>query len=93
VSLLLESGGWRLAPAYDLLWSAGPGGEHSMAIAGRGNPDLAAVLDVAKQAGIAPATARAIVAEVSAAVIDGWPEVAPSKRARARIARHLIALG
>jgi serine/threonine-protein kinase HipA len=58
--------GQRLSPAHDLLWSAGPGGEHSMAVGGQGNPDLAAVLDVAKQAGIAPGTARAIVAEVSA---------------------------
>lgn len=36
-SYLMERDGvWRLAPAYDLTWSMGPGGEHSTSILGHG---------------------------------------------------------
>jgi serine/threonine-protein kinase HipA len=31
-----ESGDWRLAPAYDLTFATGPGGEHSMTVQGEG---------------------------------------------------------
>jgi serine/threonine-protein kinase HipA len=90
VSLLMqEDGRWRLAPAYDLTYSDGPGGEHSMAVAGRGEPDLSAVLEVAKAAGVPARRARGIVEEVGTAVVDGWPELAPSKATQQRIAKSL----
>lgn len=84
-----EDGRWLLAPAYDLTCSDGPGGEHSMAVAGEGEPDLAAVLEVAKAAGVRPRRARSIVEEVRAAVLEGWPEVAPSTVTRQRIAKSM----
>lgn len=88
VSLWMEGDGqWRLAPAYDLTPSEGPGGEHSMAVAGRGDPDLAAVLEVARAAGVS--RARSVVEEVEAAVVEAWPEVAPSESARRRVAALL----
>jgi len=31
-----ERGRWRASPAYDLTFSAGPGGEHSMLVGGAG---------------------------------------------------------
>ncbi len=31
-----RDGTWRLAPAYDLTWSSGPGGEHSTSVMGHG---------------------------------------------------------
>lgn len=34
--LMDESGTWRLAPAYDLTFSRGPGGEHYLAVNGKG---------------------------------------------------------
>lgn len=34
--LMDDAGRWRLAPAYDLTYSPGPGGEHYLAIAGEG---------------------------------------------------------
>jgi serine/threonine-protein kinase HipA len=90
VSLRMEEDGrWRLAPAYDLTFSEGPGGEHSMAVAGRGEPDVTAVLEVAKRAGVPAQRARHIVEEVSTAVVDGWPAVAPSKAIRKRVADRL----
>jgi serine/threonine-protein kinase HipA len=34
--LMSPDGNWRLAPAYDLTFSSGPGGEHYLSVAGRG---------------------------------------------------------
>jgi serine/threonine-protein kinase HipA len=90
VSLMMqEDGRWLLAPAYDLTCSDGPGGEHSMAIAGKGEPDLAAVLEVAKAAGVSADHACRVVEEVSTVVVEGWPRLAPSKATRQRIAKLL----
>jgi serine/threonine-protein kinase HipA len=38
--LMNAKGEWRLAPAYDLTFSHGPGGEHYLAIGGRGGDDI-----------------------------------------------------
>jgi len=36
-SFVMERNGtWRMAPAYDLTWSSGPGGEHSSSVLGHG---------------------------------------------------------
>jgi serine/threonine-protein kinase HipA len=44
---------WRLAPAYDLTFAHGPGGEHSMTVAGEGRaPKTLHVLRVAETSGI-----------------------------------------
>lgn len=73
----LEAGGeWQLAPAYDLTFSAGPGGEHTMTVAGEGRrPTLAHVKSIADEAGIEPGRSAAIVADVNAAVAK-WAAVA-----------------
>lgn len=38
--LMDAHGEWRLAPAYDLSFSRGPGGEHYLAVGGRGGDDI-----------------------------------------------------
>ena len=81
--------GWALAPAYDLTFAEGPGGEHSMSVAGRGRPGRAALLAAAQQAGVSEALAVSIIEEVTTAVTEGWRAVAPSGAARARIAAYL----
>lgn len=64
-----ETGEWSLSPAYDLTFSAGPGGEHSMTIAGEGRrPGPKNLLLLAARSGIAPREAAAILEEVHAAV-------------------------
>jgi len=71
-----DAGDWRLAPAYDLTFSMGPGGEHSMTVAGEGrNPQRAHILRIAQGAGITTKQAEAVLAEVTAAVAD-WPRFA-----------------
>lgn len=92
--LMDREGQWTLSPAYDLVFSHGPGGEHSMTIAGEGKtPTLAGVLSLAARHGIARGDAHAIVEHVQDAVA-GWLAIARSsgasaKRARAIATKHL----
>ena len=88
-----DDGGFRLAPAYDLTFSNGPGGEHWMSSAGEGNaPGEAHLLEVAKIAGVKIRAARTIIDEVRAAITD-WPQFAKraelARGSRERIAKAL----
>jgi serine/threonine-protein kinase HipA len=74
--LMEPDGDWRHTPAYDLTFSPGPGGEHSMAVAGEGRApgqrhfhDLARVMSIR--------SAVSIVEQVDAAV-SRWTELAES---------------
>ncbi len=87
------NGEWALAPAYDLLYAPGPGGEHTMTVAGEGrNPRRQHMLQSAEQAGITNRAAATIIAEVVAAVAR-WEEFAVragvSQGEMARIAKTL----
>ena len=71
--LMDYAGGWRLAPAYDLTFSAGPGGEHCLAIEHEGrNPTREHVERIGKRHGLSARTIAAIINEVRAALSD-WP--------------------
>lgn len=75
-----SSGDWRLSPAYDLSYAAGPGGEHAMTVLGEGrNPGRAHILHLAEQAGVAQPQAAAIVDEVRSAV-GRWRSFAAQAR-------------
>ncbi len=65
-SFLMDSHGvWRLAPAYDLTFAFGPGGEHSTSVLGEGkNPSTSDLLRLAKLTGIEEKDARRIIEEV-----------------------------
>jgi serine/threonine-protein kinase HipA len=74
--LMDRDGEWRLAPAYDLVFSDGPRGEHTMSIAGEArDPRDADMLRVAGAAGVARAAARQILEQVRDAVAR-WPRFA-----------------
>ncbi len=74
--LMSPSGEWRLAPAYDLTFSYGPGGEHYMDIEGEGrNPARRHVEALGARHGLAKATVATIIEEVRAAIVD-WPKCA-----------------
>ncbi|WAS90159.1 type II toxin-antitoxin system HipA family toxin [Nannocystis punicea] len=71
-----REGGWRLSPAYDLNFVAGPGGEHTMTVDGEGRrPTWQHMLRLARRASIDEKTARAIVDEVRAGLAL-WPREA-----------------
>jgi serine/threonine-protein kinase HipA len=66
-------GEWSLAPAYDLTFSPGPGGHHTIAVHGEtASPTWAGMLALARPAGIDEPTAVAILEQVREAV-DAWP--------------------
>lgn len=74
--LMGRDGTWRLAPAYDLVFSSGPGGEHTMSVAGEAKrPTGRDMLRVAADCGVAASRAREIIEEVREAVAR-WPELA-----------------
>lgn len=76
-SYLMDAAGiWRLAPAYDLTYSAGPGGEHYLDIEGEGRrPTRAHVTALGKRHGLDKAAVDPIIDEVAAALAD-WPGLA-----------------
>jgi serine/threonine-protein kinase HipA len=74
--MLDAHGAWRVAPAYDLTFAPGPGGEHTMTVAGEGRePGREHMFRIAEQAGLARRVATEIVAAVAAAAAD-WPRFA-----------------
>jgi len=92
--LLPPDGEWRLSPAYDLTFAAGPGGEHTMTVAGEGRkPGVPHILHVAEGAGISKKQAEGVVDEVKAAVAD-WPRFSAaagvSRRAATRIQEGVV---
>jgi serine/threonine-protein kinase HipA len=74
--LMGAEGRWQLAPAYDLTFSLGPGGEHWMTVAGEGrNPQRKQMENLAQQAGIEKEQAKRIIEEVESSV-HCWPALA-----------------
>ncbi len=74
--LMAADGMWHPTPAYDLTFSTGPGGEHSLAVAGEGRaPSEAHMLKVAADAAISRAEASDVITHVRL-TIDRWPHFA-----------------
>lgn len=94
--LMDDRGQWRLAPAYDLTYSAGPGGEHYLDVEGEGrNPTRAQVQTLGRRHGLSDRVINTVIEEVRAAV-DAWPrfadEAGVTKASRAEIlAAHAAA--
>ena len=65
-AFLMDSrGAWHLSPAYDLMFSSGPGGEHTTSVAGQGRaPGRQHVLQLAEVAGLSQQEAAEIIGEV-----------------------------
>ncbi|MEO8944991.1 MAG: type II toxin-antitoxin system HipA family toxin, partial [Gemmatimonadaceae bacterium] len=85
--LMDERGEWRLSPAYDVVFSSGPNGEHTMDVAGEAqNPTAVDMLRLATQCDVDVRDAVAIIEQVRDAV-SRWPEFAsaldvPAERIR-----------
>ena len=91
------TGDWALSPAYDLVHAPGPGGEHTMTVAGEGRaPDRSHMLELARRSDVSRREAEAIIDEVRAAVAC-WPEHAAAAGVTAetvrRVARSLPRIG
>jgi hypothetical protein len=86
-----------LTRAYDLMYAAGPGGEHTMTLAGEGrNPGRSHMLRLAEQADVSVREAESIIGEVRDAVAQ-WADFAEqagvSDATRNQIARSLSGRG
>ena len=74
--LMDAKGEWRLAPAYDLTYSTGPGGEHYLAVEGEGrSPTRAHVMALAKRHGLAEKLVGQIIEETRASLAN-WSNLA-----------------
>tara|TARA_R110002012_G_scaffold82942_2_gene209162 strand:+ start:12484 stop:13728 length:1245 start_codon:yes stop_codon:yes gene_type:complete len=74
--IMERDGTWRLAPAYDLTWASGPGGEHSTSVLGHGRDITRKHLtELAKKADVKPQEAAEIIERVKDAVAK-WPALA-----------------
>lgn len=94
--LMDATGAWRLAPAYDLVFSHGPGGEHSTSVAGEGRqPGLAPVQRLAGQFGVRPRELNELREAVNSAIAR-WTAYADAATCGRRVTRevsgHLRAL-
>jgi len=74
--LMDQKGIWKVSPAYDLIFSSGPGGEHHTTIMGEGkNPQGSHLLKLAAVASLKPATALEIIDQVKGSV-SKWSQFA-----------------
>jgi serine/threonine-protein kinase HipA len=74
--LMDRSGVWKFSPAYDLVFSAGPGGEHTMAIAGEARtPSPQDMLRVADACDLPRPRAKSIIEQVREATAQ-WARIA-----------------
>jgi len=81
------TGEWALSPAYDLLHTPGPGGEHTKTLAGEGKrPERSHLLRLAAQAGVSTRQAEAVIEEVRTGVAR-WLERADQAGVSERHAR------
>lgn len=70
--IMERDGSWRLAPAYDLTWSPGPGGEHSTSVMGYGKEfSPAHLIELGKQAELKEQEVKEIIEKTEAA-IGNW---------------------
>lgn len=82
--LMDEAGSWRLAPAYDLTWSVGPGGEHYLDVDGEGRwPTRAHARALGRRHGLDNAAIDEIVGSVASALAD-WTTFADAAGVTAR---------
>ena len=91
--LMDEHGEWRLSPAYDVVFSSGPGGYHTMDYgSGQLHPTTGDLLRLADIIGIDQPVAKDIIDEVRTAT-ELWPQIATDvgvgRRSREEIRRAL----
>ncbi|MCE2407071.1 MAG: type II toxin-antitoxin system HipA family toxin [Pseudomonadales bacterium] len=74
--LMTRNGQWQLAPAYDLTFSPGPGGEHSTSVLGRGKQITNShLMALGKSADLDDTESKRIIERTAAAVAD-WERFA-----------------
>ena len=93
--LMDRDGGWRLAPAYDVIWAFSPGNRwldtHQMTINGkRDGFTVADLRAVAELAGLPRGRAESILTEITD-VVAGWPRMAEEVGVEAQLVERIAA--
>lgn len=84
--LMNDSGRWSLSPAYDITFSEGPGGEHTLDVAGEGgSPNAGHILSVADSVDLSSSFAKETI-EIVREVVSHWPAYA----SEAGVSKHEI---
>ena len=80
-AFMMDSGGkWSFAPPYDLMYSYGPGGEHSTSVAGEGgHPSTKEFNKLADLSCVTRPESEVIIGEVRESVSQ-WPKLARAAR-------------
>lgn len=87
--LMDDKGTWTVSPAYDLTFSAGPGGEHCTTLLGNGrNPGIKELLSLAMIAKINEKKALSIIDEVKSAVAK-WKHFAEQAQVSERSLKNI----
>lgn len=74
--LMNEQAEWKLAPAYDLTFSAGPNGEQSTSLMGEGRkPSVQHLIALGKEAGLDEAVVKQIIEQAKSA-LSSWQGLA-----------------
>ncbi|WOK08402.1 type II toxin-antitoxin system HipA family toxin [Imperialibacter roseus] len=74
--LMDQTGDWTLAPAYDLTFSSGPGGQQSTMVMGEGQaPSMAHLIQLGKQTHLSSTDLTAII-DQTAEALSHWEELA-----------------
>ena len=69
--LMSRDGEWKLAPAYDLTFSLGPGGEHSTAVLGRGKQIThSQLLEIGRSADLDQVESERIIDRIESVLAD-----------------------
>ncbi|MBL4849203.1 MAG: type II toxin-antitoxin system HipA family toxin [Planctomycetes bacterium] len=87
--LMNSSGEWVLSPAFDVTYSPGPGGHHSMLIGGQEEPTREHCLAMAERHGISRSTAEEILERVNSAVAN-WGRHAREAGCSARDVTRIV---
>ncbi len=88
-AFIYKNNSWQLSPAYDLTFSTGVGGEHTMTVAGEGaNPGKPHFLRIAEKANITKKEALLIIDQI-VEVRSRWLDYAKSANVGTKIAKKL----
>ena len=88
-SRLGEDRAWRLAPAYDLTYNEGPGGEHQMDVCGEGrHVSRAKMMELARHGDVGTGFAQASL-DKALALVDELPDRAHAHAIRAATLRTI----
>ena len=87
--LMDANGSWRVSPAYDLTYSAGPGGEHCTTVMGEGKSPTRDHLErLAEQFGISKGITKKILEHTREAISE-WPKFAEEAGVRKATIRSI----